>query len=532
MRMDMKRSLILWLIIGMMAAGLSSCKSRQISKDEIYSFVGDYEKRLEFIDRRLAEEKWNYYTQGEADSLDIYQRAYDNLNADPARFTDIKSYMTMVDDPEMERKLELISRRFMRGVVKADPAVTALADSLGQMAANWRHDFRGRTLSAEELRDDAVSSADRGERREAYAALSTPGEELTDGLAALARMRNHVVSRLGYNSYYDLMLTADGLDKTEYFDLLDRLEKLSADAYRSGLDSLKRTLGIDVIDLTDIEFALHQSEAAVAAYVPASKQMDMVKATLKALGTNLDAMPIYFADRDSAASGNTDPVLAVHVPQDIRVPVELEDGFPSLMRLFDQVGRAVYLARIEQSDILFAQPAAPGFAAGMADVFSGLTSFDGWRLQYAGMLEPLVARLSSAGEFGRLFRLRLMLVNLWFEKELYSNPAPNLADVYGNLIQTYLFVPAGSIPPPVDLIADWISAPMHRQNDLVGKCIQMQTYHYLHGKYQSVVDNQRTREFLVQNFFRFGAADNWRELLQRGTGEPLTPSYYLEYYGD
>ncbi len=528
----MKRSWIIWIVIGLTAAGLSSCKTRQISRDEIYAFIGDYEKQLDFIDRRLAEEKWTYYTTGEADSLEIYQRAYDKLNADPARLSDIKSYITLVDDPDTQRKLELISRRLMRGVVKADPAVAALADSLGRATATWRHEFRGQMMTADELRNTALTASSRAERREAYTVLSSPGEVLTDGLAALARMRNHIVSRLGYNSYYDLMLTADGLNKTDFFDLLDRLEKLSADGYRSGLDSLKRTLGIDVIHLTDIEYALHQSEVVAAGYVPADRQIQMVEATLAALGTKLLNMPIYFGDRDSTAVEMADPVLAVHVPQDIRVPVKLENGLPSLMRLFDQVGRAVYLARIEQDDVLFARPPAPCFAAGMADIFRGMTVFDGWRLQYAGMPEPLVSRLSSAGEFARLFRLRLMLVDLWFEKELYSNPAPNLADIYGNLIQTYLLVPSGSVPPPVDLVADWISEPMHMQNDLVGKCIQMQTYHYLHDKYQSVLDNQHTREFLVQNFFRFGAADDWQELLRRGTGEPLTPAYYLEYYGD
>jgi hypothetical protein len=527
----MKRPWIIWMVICLAVMGLSSCKSRQISRDEINTFIENYEKRLDYIDRRLAEEKWNYLTQGQADSLAVYERAYDDLNADPARLSDIKTYMTLVDDPETQRKLELISRRFMRGVVKADPSVAELADSLRREASAWRGAFRDQMLPADSLRNIALTNSNRALRREAYAGLSSPGDVLTDGLAALARMRNHVVSRLGYNSYFDLMLSADGLDRTEYFDLLDRLDKLSTDSYRSGLDSLKRVLGLDVIDLTDIEYALHQNETAAAGYIPADKQSQMVEATLAGLGTKLADMPIYFADQ-VAAMGPGDQVLAIHVPQDIRVPVTVENGFPSLVRFCDQVGRAVYLARIEQKEVLFACPPAPCFARGMADMISGLTELDGWRLEYAGMPEPLVSRLSSAGEFARLFRLRLMLVNLWFEKELYSNPAANLADVYGNLIQTYLLVPSGSILPPVDLVADWISRPVHRQNDLIGECIQKQTYHYLHDKYQSVLDNQHTREFLVQNFFRFGALEDWQELLKRGTGEPLTPDYYLEYYGD
>ena len=37
------------------------------------------------------------------------------------------------------------------------------------------------------------------------------------------------------------------------------------------------------------------------------------------------------------------------------------------------------------------------------------------------------------------------------------------------------------------------------------------------------------REFLVQDYYRFGGSESWQTLLSRGTGEKLNPAYLLDY---
>ncbi len=511
---------------------LLSCTTRQISQEEIVAFIDDYEKKIEFIERRLAEETWDYATRGMSDSLAFYEELYRRLHADPGRLSSLKSYLTVVDDAALKRKLDLIYRNYMRGVIPADRAIRRLTDSLLAIYGESRIRFEGAFVTADQLREIIRSDPDRERRREACRALAGTDERLTDGLVSLSRMRNQVAARFGYNSFFDFMLVADGLDRPGLEETMSRLDELSGNAYAAALDSLKAALGVEEIRACDVAHALYRSEHRAAAYLPAGGQMKLIEATLMGLGIKLEAMPVYFAEQDVSADVLPGRALPVHVPTDIRVPTLVSDGLPSVRRLFAQVGRAIYFSRIEQDNPLLARPPAPCFEDAMAGMISGLVPLDGWARKYAGMPEPVVRELRMARHLLRLHQLRLMLVHVAFEKELYTNQPGSAGGLYRVLFEKYMMMPADAASIPVDVVMDYIAHPVRYQNELIGDCIRAQTYHYLNERYGSVLDNQRTREFLVQNFCRFGALDDWETLVRRGTGEPLTVSYYLESSDD
>jgi len=513
-----------WLIIGGLMFVLASCSTQQATHEDTGAFVAEYEKKIEYVERRLAEERWKYYTRGHSDSLAFYRELCGDLHADPDRVGDIKSSLALIDDAAVRRRLELIYRNFLRGAVRADPAVDRLVDSLLMIHRAGRIVFDGSTTTTEQLREVIRSDDDAGRRRKAYAVLTSPNASLINGLASLARIRNQVAARFGYNSFYDLMLIADGLDKSDLDDILRRLDDWSRDAYKLMLDSLKASLGIADAGVWDIEHDLYAAEYAAAGYVPSRGQMALAGATAAGLGITLGAMPVYFAERDSSVRESIDKALPVHIPDDIRVPTLLTDGLSSARRLFHQVGEAMYLSHIEQNTAILARAPAPCFRYGMADMFAEFVSQETWMRKYAAMPEPVVMRVSASRKLLQLYRLRTMLVDIMFERQLYANPSSDLAAVYRGLFQKYMMMPADEGSAPIDLIMDYMTAPVERQNELIGECIRAHVYRYLTDRYGSVLDNQHTREFLVHNFFRFGALDDWKTLLQRGTGEPLDVS--------
>jgi len=81
------------------------------------------------------------------------------------------------------------------------------------------------------------------------------------------------------------------------------------------------------------------------------------------------------------------------------------------------------------------------------------------------------------------------------------------------------------------LVADYASRPVQMHNDLYGEIIASQTLAYLDERYGGLVENPDAYSFLVQNYMRFGSRYPWRDLLQRGTGEPFNPEYYLARLG-
>ena len=507
--------------------GLISCSTRHITPEEITAFVDDFEKKAEYLSRRLAETRWDYYLRSESDSLEFFLSAYRAMYADPGQLATIKSYLSLVKDETYRRKLELIYRGCQRGAVDYDRNLLSL---VGSLASHWGREsktvsFEGNPVSREQLRRRLASETDRGKRREIYMALNRGDDRIAEELGPLARKRNQAASRLGYNSYYDLMLKAEGLDKAELIDLIDDLDRLSADSYRRTLDSLKDVLKIDQIGEGDLWYILYRNDEQCEIYYSADRQNSLLEATVNGLGFKLRSLPIYFGAVSSDVRGPGSAVLPVQAPNDIRIPVEIRDGEQSLARLFEQVGKALYAVNIEPQDFLLAHPPASCFEQGAARMISVLIESGNWKVKYGGLPEPLASASLAAGRVRALYELRRALVEIGFERRLYTDPYADLHQVYAQLFEKYMMIPLETgIRPWADIA--FVTEAVGRQNRLVGECVAAQTYHYLRGKYGAVLDDQNTKAFLVQNYYRFGARDDWQKLLERGTGERLKAEYY------
>jgi hypothetical protein len=521
----MRKYILPLLMLAGMISGLLSCSTQQITQEEITAFINDFEKKAEFIDHQIARYQWDYYTDGERDSLDYYRRARNQITGNARQLTLIKTYLSLVNDETAKRKLELIYRQYRRSVTESEKDIEQLIGSIVS-AYDADRDGSGRRSS------DVGRESNRGQRRVIYAELMEFGNSHAEDVALVARKRNHLISRIGYNSYYDFMLAADGIARPDFMNLLEQLDQLSADIYRTALDSLKNALGFEDIRIWDIEYALYDRDQLTAQYFGAGQQKSLLESTLGGLGFRLRALPIYLTDFERRLISPRDDVLGVKIPDDIRVPLNLEDGVHSLQRLFAQAGKAIYATQIEPDDYLRTQPPAPCYQEAMGRIISGLTELSAWKRKYAGMPEPAVIESAMRRNFRRLFNLRLALVNIYFEREMYSDPFADLQQVYAGLFEKYMMFPLGGDFRPWAAEIHYLTDPVTLQNRLIAECIAAQTYHYLTEKYGAVLDDQHTREFLVQNFYRFGARDDWQTLLTRGTGEKLNAAYYFDFPGD
>lgn len=114
-----------------------------------------------------------------------------------------------------------------------------------------------------------------------------------------------------------------------------------------------------------------------------------------------------------------------------------------------------------------------------------------------------------------------------FEKELYKDPLADLNAHYTAIQNKVLDLTDDANGYPWAVNGNFIEAPAQSANRLLGFVVGAQLSHYLNDKYGSMLDNEKTREFLVQNIFRFGAREDWVLLVERATGERLTPNYLV-----
>ncbi len=508
-----------------------SCQTSQVSQRDIMAFIDNFEKKAEFINRKLSICQWQYYTEGQSDSLDYYQGLQSALFNDQKILPQLMNFKGLVSEDKYARKLDIIYRRCLRGVIDNQPEIVKLADSLDMAWREYKFMLEGRPTEEKALRSILISERDGLRRRAVYSALTARGNSLSDGLARLARLRNQATGRLGYNSYFDLMLTADGIDKAEYNQLLDQLEALTTEPYRRIIDSLSGLPDIDEMQIWDIDYALQAGTGTTDMFFPQNTQMTTAKATYGGMGINIEGLPIYAAFVDPNAKESYKSQLNVHVPEDVRVILELEPGQEALSDLLDRIGRAVYAVQIDKTDYFFTQPPAPCFEDAMGIMMGQLTENDSWLRRYAGIPEPDLMRLVASTSIGRLIYLRWNLVWLQFERVIYSDPYADLDRRFGEIFERYMLFPFQIDSHPWATCLEYINQPVSLQNRLLALCIVAQTNHYLGQKYGAIVDNPRTREFLVQNYYRFGGNIDWRTLVSRGTGESLNPKYILEYCG-
>jgi hypothetical protein len=112
-----------------------------------------------------------------------------------------------------------------------------------------------------------------------------------------------------------------------------------------------------------------------------------------------------------------------------------------------------------------------------------------------------------------------------FEYEAYRSPNRDLNSLYWNLFEKFTDMPRHDDLTPWAAREELVSKPLDSHSRLLARIIAVQTKSYLEDNYGSIVGNPEIKSFLVQNIFRFGNRYPWQELLERGTGEPLSPAY-------
>jgi peptidyl-dipeptidase A len=130
-----------------------------------------------------------------------------------------------------------------------------------------------------------------------------------------------------------------------------------------------------------------------------------------------------------------------------------------------------------------------------------------------------------------------------FEKSLYKNPDQDLNTLWWTLVEKYQMIkkPAGRNEP------DWASkihiatSPCYYHNYLLGDLLASQLNCYicdsvLKGKIDynmvSYYKKPEVGEYLIKKVFEPGDKYFWNDMIQRATGEKLTPKYYAKQFVD
>lgn len=518
----------IWLICSLIS--LNSCQTEQITEAEAKDFVDNFESRAEFINRNMSICTWNKEMGKDSDSLDYYLNAWNDFLGDKSLSKKLKKYSSILTDKSDLRKIQLISHKVIHKAINSDRTSSFLSDSLMKDFGGISYIFEGQTATCDFLHTILLNESNRFRREEAFQAIYEAGKHLSDPVIRLIRYRNQAVEKLGYSSYYDLLLTVNEIDKTELQNIIEDLDRITAEPYFELVDSLENSLGLEKLSGWDIDYAFRNTLRVRDSYFPASSHLSLIRNTLYGLGFNLDGMPIYLKRFTGEYSDSKFKLLPVTVPDDIRILYAESDGFDELTNLFSNLSLGIYNSNIYQTDYLYSSAASDCFKNAIGTLFSGYLCKEGWLRKYPGLPEPAVMEMTNYLKFKKLYSIRKMILDAKFEQAIYQNPYADINRIYEDLSDEILKMQIHPHISPWAVNQRLVSDPVSIPEIIIGECIAAQIGSYLKEKYGTVLDNEHTREYMVQNIFRFGARDNWQVLLERSTDNKLDVKYFADYH--
>ena len=482
------------------------------------------------------------------------------LHSDGDTFAKLKALKEggEIGDPVLSRQLKVMYLNFL--AKQADPELNAriieLETEVDQIFNTHRSQVQGQRMTENDVRKILKETQDNELAREAWSGYMAVGRKVNQKLPELVRLRNQVARKLGFENYFKMMLELQELKEDELFAIFDELDQLTREPFmkmKSQLDQkMMKRFGLAAEQLrpwhTDDLFFQEAPRLGQVSLDGIYTDRDPVKMSIKhydSLGLETSAI----VERSSLyeKEGKSPHAFCINIDRydDVRVLCNVKPNVNWMDTMHHELGHGVYDQYIaEEVPYLLRAPAHIMTTEGMAMLFGALTKRREFldrvvALDQAG-LERYAEELERSLKIEKLVFSRWTQVMLRFEQGMYSNPDQDLNQLWWNLKKEYQ-----GLNPPDDMGGADYAAKMH----IVGAPVYYHNY-MLGDLFASQVQDYAAREILgaerpaalaftgekeVGSYFRlaiFGPGNlyNWRELVQRATGEPLSARAYAELY--
>jgi peptidyl-dipeptidase A len=506
--------------------------------------------KLRPVETALAEAWWETSTHASPEAaarrerIELERR---ELLGNADAFAAIRAARQQADrfDPLLARQLDVLYDEFAPNQVPAD-----LRKRLVELEVEVEttfNIFRGE-MNGERVDDNAIAEVLRtsdtsAERRAAWEASKQVGAEVADRVRELARLRNEAAQGLGYRDHFALALATGELDEERLFATLDEVDQATAVPFATWKarldDTLAARFGCEVDDLRpwhlDDPFFQDPPISGAVDLDPFFADADVEALTMRTYdGIGLDMRTVLARSDLYSREGKSQHAFCIHIDRegDVRVLCNVEPNERWTETMLHEFGHAAYDRELESSlPWLLRAPAHALTTEGVAMLCGRLAREPRWLTEVAGVdaaeVDGIAGRLAEARRAALLVFSRWVLVMTYFERGLYADPDGDHDTRWWDLVERFQRVrrPDGRRAP------DWAAkihltvAPVYYQNYLYGELVASQLQATLEARAGGVVGRPEAGRLLVDELFRPGASLRWDHLIERATGEPLTPTH-------
>ena len=552
------------IILTILSAGvlLFGC-SPNAKEEQMQAFITTHVEKVKPMEKEANLAYWDAATSGKSEDYDKVGTLTLELRqvySDPCDFAFLKEAKEsgQVKEPMLARQMDMLYNAYLENQI--EPELLRQIVELGTEIEKDFSTFRG-TIDGEKVTDNRIkeilkTETDSAKREIAWLAGKQVGPEVAEDLIRLVKLRNKAARKLGFDNYHTLSLTTAEQDVKELDNIFNELYELTNEPFaklKAELDDiLAKQCGVDVSELKpwhyhdpffqetplvyDVDLDTYYQDKDVKEL--ATKFYAGIGLPVESILANSD---LYEREGKNPHAFSTD----IDRQGDVRILCNLKNNETWMETILHELGHATY-DKWHGDDVpyILREPAHIFTTEAIAMFFGRLSRNPAWMQQMLELNDQQRAEIEKVSfkyaQLKQLIFARWAMVMYDFEKQLYANPDQDLNQLWWQMVEKYQFVkcPQGRDEPDWAAKIHFTIAPCYYHNYMLGELLASQLHHHLvheilkleSDENVSYVGQKVVGDFLSEKVFKVGAVYHWNLMIEKATGEPLTPKYFVSQF--
>lgn len=468
----------------------------------------------------------------------------------------------LVSDPILVRQLEESYNTFLAKQIDTTllNAMTKLGTEIEHKYSTYRAKIGKKEYTDNDVEEILKTSKDSKMLQQIWEAHKNIGPVVKDDILKLVKMRNEAAQKLGFKNFHEMSLKLSGQDPEEIEKLFDQLDSLTRDTYiriKAEMDKvLAEQCKIKPEELMPWHYQNRYFQEApqiydidIDTYYNKYSKEDIVKITENYYNSiNLPIDDIVARSDLFEKKNKNQHAYCIDIDRDsgdIRVLCNVKPNSKWMETLLHEYGHALYEKYFDKSlPWLLKEPAHIFTTEAIAMLFGRFAMNPQWMVDVLGISkedkDKIIEITKKKMQLQQLVFSRWSQVMYRFEKAMYDNPDQDLNTLWWDLVEKYQMIkkPEGRNAPDWATKIHIATSPCYYHNYHLGELLASQLYFTITEKIlndkvennPSFYNKPEVGKYLIDNVFAVGKKYKWNDMIEKATGEKLTPKYYAKQF--
>jgi len=463
-----------------------------------------------------------------------------------------------IKDPLLKRQLDILYNSYLSK--QADTSkINRLTDMVSQIEvkySNFRAKVDNKMLTDNDVEEILKKSTNSDELKKVWLAHKEIGPLVANDILAVVKLRNEVARELGFTNYHEMSLKLSEQDPNDISRLFDELDQLTRDEYiklKNEIDTyLANRLKIKPEELMPWHYqnrffqeAPHIFEVDFDKYY---KNQDIVKLTEKyyaSIGLPIDDIVARSDLYEKPNKNQHAYCINIDRENDIRVLCNVRPNARWMETMLHEYGHALYEKHYSKDlPYILRTPAHIFTTEAIAMLFGRKGAEAQWIQDMVGISDEEKSKIFDIAN--KRLKMQQLVFSRWsqvmyrFEKAMYENPDQDLNKLWWDLVEKYQMIkrPESRNSPDWATKIHIATSPCYYHNYHLGELFASQLYFTIAEKILkddpfkvlSFTGHPEVGKYLIDNVFSVGAKYEWNDMIEKATGEKLTPKFYAKQF--